>query len=54
MLTLLLQRNNKLVWDETVRIMQELFEQQWGSQKVVTYKHAVDLTLPVSNARSSV
>ena len=42
------QSNNKLVWDETIRILEELFEQQWGSQKVVTYQHVVDLTLPVS------
>lgn len=42
------QRNNKLVWDETVRIIDELFT-QWGSQKEVAYQHTVDLTLPVSD-----
>ncbi|KAJ3520439.1 hypothetical protein NM688_g9161 [Phlebia brevispora] len=41
------ERNNKLVWDETVRIVRDLFA-QWGSLKEVSYEHAVDLTLPTA------
>ena len=42
-----LQRNNKLVWDETVKIMHGLFNDLWASQDVVSVNHVVDLTLPV-------
>ena len=41
------QRNNKLVWDETVKIMQGLFNDLWANQDVVSVDHVVDLTLPV-------
>ena len=42
-----LQRNNRLVWDETVKIMQGLFNDLWANQDVVSVNHVVDLTLPV-------
>ena len=42
-----LQRNNKLVWDETVKIMQGLFNDLWANQDVVSVNHVVDFTLPV-------
>lgn len=41
------QRNNKLVWDETVRIINDLFSNVWGVEDVVTVNHATELTLPV-------
>lgn len=41
------QRNNKLVWDETLLIMQDLFDNVWGSKQEVEVGHAVDLILPV-------
>lgn len=42
------QKNNALVWNETVRIIQELFA-SWGSDKSeVALDHCLDITLPVS------
>ena len=43
----ILQRNNKLVWDETVKIMQGLFNDMWANQEVISINHVVDITLPV-------
>lgn len=42
------KRNNKLVWDETVTIMNGLFDDVWEGQDTITVDHCVDLTLPVS------
>ncbi|EKM52729.1 uncharacterized protein PHACADRAFT_261335 [Phanerochaete carnosa HHB-10118-sp] len=42
------ERNNRLVWEETVKIMADLFENVWGDQKVITVDHAVDITLPIA------
>ena len=42
-----LKRNNKLVWDETVKIMQGLFNDLWANQDVISINHVVDMTLPV-------
>ena len=39
--------NNRLVWDETVSIMNDLFNNVWGDQKEVVYEHALELTMPV-------
>ena len=41
------QKNNKLVWDETVRIMVDLFDNVWGDRSEVVVDHCVDVTLPV-------
>jgi len=41
------QRNTKLVWDETIQTLTELFEQVWGDQDVVTLDHCLDMTFPV-------
>ncbi|KAJ3712509.1 family 614/534 cytochrome P450 [Lentinula raphanica] len=41
-------RNNKLIWDETVRIMLNLFDNVWESQESVVIDHAVDITLPIA------
>jgi hypothetical protein len=41
------QRNNKLVWDETNRIMMDLFDNVWGDRAEIVVDHCVDITLPV-------
>jgi len=41
------QRNNKLVWDETIGIMNDLFDNVWGDRSEVVADHCGDLTLPV-------
>ena len=41
------QKNNKLVWDETIRIMTDLFENVWGDRSEVVVDHCVDITLSV-------
>ena len=41
------QRNNKLVWDETVRIMMDMFDNVWGNKSEVIVDHCIDITLPV-------
>lgn len=45
------QRNNKLVWDETFRIVDEMFQTVWGDNDVVEVNHIMDLTVPVSISR---
>jgi hypothetical protein len=42
-----LQRNNKLVWDETTRIVVDLFDNVWGDRPEIVVDHCVDVTLPV-------
>jgi hypothetical protein len=41
------QKNNKLVWDEAIRIMMDLFDNVWGDKSEVVVDHCADLTLPV-------
>ena len=41
------QRNIRLVWDETIRIMFDLFDNVWGDSPEVVLDHCVDITLPV-------
>ncbi|KAF8823725.1 hypothetical protein HHX47_DHR9000191 [Lentinula edodes] len=41
-------RNNKLIWDETVRIILDLFENVWGSQESIVIDHALTITLPIA------
>ncbi|KIK59171.1 hypothetical protein GYMLUDRAFT_245592 [Collybiopsis luxurians FD-317 M1] len=40
-------KNNKLVWNETERIIGDLFD-VWGPQDSVVVDHAVNITLPIS------
>jgi cytochrome P450 len=40
------QRNNKLVRDETIRIMMDMFENVWGDKSEVVVDHCLDITLP--------
>jgi hypothetical protein len=41
------QRNNKLVWDETILIMTGLFDDVWGGKSEIVVDQCVDITLPV-------
>ncbi|KDR79850.1 hypothetical protein GALMADRAFT_241949 [Galerina marginata CBS 339.88] len=41
-------RNNKLVWDETVQIMSGLFEEVWKDKDEISVDHCVDVTLPIA------
>jgi hypothetical protein len=41
------QRNNKLVWDETIQIMVDMFDNVWGDRSEVVVDHCIDITLPV-------
>ncbi|KAH9998646.1 cytochrome P450, partial [Russula vinacea] len=42
------ERNNKLVWDETIRIMVDLFDNVWGDKSEVIVDHCLDITLPIA------
>ena len=41
------QKNNKLVWDETNRIMDDLFDNVWGDKSEVVVDHFLEITLSV-------
>jgi len=41
------QSNNKLVWDETIKLCDELFTDVWEGKDEVTVDHCVEFTLPV-------
>lgn len=45
------QRNNKLVWDETTKIMIDLFDNIWGDKPEIVVDNCVDVTLPVRYLR---
>ncbi|KAF8638029.1 hypothetical protein AX16_010661 [Volvariella volvacea WC 439] len=40
-------RNNKLVWNETVKIVSDMFDQVWENRDYFT-DHCVDITLPIA------
>ncbi|PSR70451.1 hypothetical protein PHLCEN_2v13702 [Hermanssonia centrifuga] len=40
--------NNKLVWDETVRIMNGLFDDVWAGKDTIVSDHVVEFTLPIA------
>ncbi|KAI0279041.1 cytochrome P450 [Russula aff. rugulosa BPL654] len=42
------ERNNKLVWDETIGIMNDLFDNVWGDSSEIVVDHCVDITLPIA------
>lgn len=43
------ERNNSLVWDETVKIVLGLFETpEWKGKASVAFDHVVDITLPIA------
>ena len=41
------QRNNELIWDETIRIMMDMFDNVWSDKSEVVIDHCVEITLPV-------
>ncbi|KAI9449693.1 cytochrome P450 [Russula earlei] len=41
-------RNNKLVWDETIRIMADLFGQVWDDGSEIVVDHFLDVTVPIA------
>ncbi|THH29773.1 hypothetical protein EUX98_g4419 [Antrodiella citrinella] len=40
--------NNRLVWDETVKVMNDLFKNIWGDKKDITLNHALEITMPIA------
>jgi len=42
------ERNTRLVWDETIRIMFDLFDNVWGDKPEIVVDHCVDITLPIA------
>lgn len=42
------ERNNRLVWDETISIMRELCEDVWAGKSAVPISSIVDLTVPIA------
>ncbi|KAJ7340865.1 cytochrome P450 [Mycena albidolilacea] len=42
------EKNNKLVWDESVRIMADMFNTRWNNADEVTIDHCVEITLPIA------
>ena len=44
------ESNNKLVWDETVETMNDLFNNVWGSDDQIICEHALKITMPVSTS----
>ncbi|KAI0739086.1 cytochrome P450 [Daedaleopsis nitida] len=42
------EKNNKLVWDETVRIVHDLWDNVWGDKDTVDIDNITDLTVPIT------
>ncbi|TFY50164.1 hypothetical protein EVG20_g11682 [Dentipellis fragilis] len=42
------ERNNRLIWDETAKIMVDMFDNVWKNQLEVTVDHCVKITLPIT------
>jgi cytochrome P450 len=42
------ERNNKLVWDETTRIIMDLLDNVWGDRSEIVVDHFLEVTLPTS------
>ncbi|KZV96286.1 cytochrome P450 [Exidia glandulosa HHB12029] len=43
------ERNNKLVWDESLKVILSLFETEaWRDKEEITIDHALDVTLPMA------
>lgn len=50
-----LQRNYRMVWDETVRIVNGFFDTAWGDREVVVVDDCLaDITLPVRSPMKTV
>ncbi|KAH9941623.1 cytochrome P450 [Epithele typhae] len=42
------EKNNRLVWDETVLILHDLFHNVWGDREVVELDNAMDITVGIT------
>lgn len=42
------KRNNRLVWDETIKVMSDLFEVEWAGRDRIDVNHCVDITLSIA------
>jgi hypothetical protein len=42
------KHNNRLVWDESIKIVQDMFETVWGNKEEVVVDDCLDVTLPVT------
>ncbi|KAF8493421.1 hypothetical protein F5888DRAFT_821437 [Russula emetica] len=42
------ERNNALVWDETIRVMNDLFDNVWGDRPEIVVDQCMDITLPIA------
>ncbi|KAI0720704.1 cytochrome P450 [Cerioporus squamosus] len=42
------ERNNRLVWDETVHILEDVFQNVWGDKDEIEVPHIMDLTVPIT------
>lgn len=45
------QPNNKLVWEEAILVINDLFDNVWGDKKEVVVEHILDIFMPVSSYR---
>lgn len=39
------------MWEETIKIMVDLFDNVWGAKKEIVVDHAIDVTVPVRCTR---
>ncbi len=46
------QRNNQLVWEQSLKITGDLINMIWKNKDVVEVEHVVDVTLPVIVSRN--
>ncbi|KZV73228.1 614 534 cytochrome P450 [Peniophora sp. CONT] len=42
------ERNNKLVWDESIRIVNDMIGNVWKHADIMSFDHVVDMTLPLA------
>ncbi|KAI0739090.1 cytochrome P450 [Daedaleopsis nitida] len=42
------EKNNRLVWDETINVLEDLFQNVWGDRQVVELDNIVDVTVPIT------
>ena len=42
------KRNNRLVWDESIKVVQDMFETVWENKERVVVDDCLDVTLPVT------
>lgn len=41
------QHNSKLVWDETVHVVQDMFQNLWSDKGEIIVDHCLNITMPV-------